>query len=124
LTRSSRSLLRAMKMFLLTQIATDWDDPTREGALVKVLRRLLPEANPSYREKMHLVDSWYIEFTDDGLPSREIGVDANGTPVLAGPSSTDYGFWLDTDMTRSDFEGVEIDEQEFEALWAQADVHS
>jgi len=111
-------------MFLRTKIATDWGDPTSEGVIAKVLRRLVPEANPSYREKMHLVDTWYIEFTDDGLPYREIGVDTNGTPVLAGPSSTDYGFWLDTNMTQSDFDGVEVDQQEFEALWAQADVAS
>ena len=111
-------------MFLRTQIATDWDDPTSESALAKVIRRLIPEANPSYRDKMHLVDSWYIEFTDDGLPYREIGVDADGVPVLAGPSSNDYGFWLDTNMTRSDFEGTEIDRPEFEALWAQAVARS
>ena len=109
-------------MFLRTRIAIDWDDPAGDGGLAKMLRRLLPEANPGYREKMRLVDSWYIEFTDDGLPYREIGVDVNGIPIVAGPSSTDYGFWLDTNMIRSDFEGIEIDEPEFEALWAQADV--
>ena len=95
-----------------------------ETALVKILLRLLPEANPGYRNKMHLVDAWYIEFTDDGLPYREIGVDANGSPVLAGPSSEDYGFWLDTNMTRSDFDGVEVDQEEFEALWSQAEIVS
>ena len=111
-------------MFLRTKIATDWDDPISESALAKLLRRLLPEANPSYREKMHLVDAWYIELSNDGLPYREIGVDANGTPVFAGPSSTDYGFWLDTNMTLSDFEGVEVDKQEFDFFWAQAKAAS
>ncbi|MEL7187167.1 MAG: hypothetical protein AAFN50_12145 [Pseudomonadota bacterium] len=107
-----------------TTIATDWDDPADEPAVSKVLRRILLEANPTYRKNMHLVDAWYIEFTEDGLPYREIGVDANGSPVLAGPSSEDYGFWLDTNMTQSDFEGVEVNQDEFEALWSKAEVVS
>ena len=109
-------------MYLMTEMATEWDESTREGALEQGLRRLIPEANPSYRGKMHLLAAWYIEFTDEGLPFREIGVDANGSPVLAGPSEVDYGFWLDTNMTYSDLEGVEISETEFETLWDAAGV--
>lgn len=101
-------------------MATDWAESEPDGATEKVLRKLIPEANPSYREKMHVVSAWYIEFTEDGLPFREIGVDTSGTPVVAGPSSIDYGFWLDTNMTISDFDGIEIQESEFERLWTLA----
>ena len=107
-------------MFLRTTLATGWDSLANETAFSRMLRRLLPDANPGYRGKMHLVAAWYIEFTDDGLPFREIGVDATGAPILAGPNSEDYGFWLDTNMTRSDFDGVEVERDEFEALWSRA----
>ena len=111
-------------MFLRTTLATDWIDPAKEKWVFKMLRRLLPDPNPGYGGKMHLVEAWYIEFGDDGYPWREIGVDANGSPVLAGPSSRDYGFWLDTNMTQSDFDGVEVSQEEFEALWSRANVDS
>lgn len=109
-------------MYLRTKLATDWTEPTGDGMLVKVMRRFIPEANPSYRGKMHLIDSWYVEFDEQGLPSREVGVDAAGQPVVAGPTSMDYGFRLDTNMNRDDFDGDEVDKQEFEALWERSDV--
>ena len=69
---------------------------------------------------MHLVDAWLIEFPDEmpNNPNREIGVDAEGEPVLAGPTEDDYGFWLDTNMERSDFrDAEEVPESLFESLW-------
>lgn len=65
---------------------------------------------------------WYIEFNDDDLPWREIGLDSDGAPVLAGPSRQDYGFWLDTNMCFNDFEGELIEQGEFEAKWQQSGV--
>lgn len=111
-------------MYLKTKIATDWDSPKPGGMLVGLLRRIIPEANPSYRDKMHLVDTWYIEFDEQGLPNREVGVDIDGQPVVAGPTSTDYGFWLDTNVTDVDLDGVEIQQEEFELLWNSAVVGS
>lgn len=63
------------------------------------------DANPTYRNKMHLVKAWLIEF-DGNEPDREIGLDAHGNPVLAGPTTVDYGFWLDTNMVYENFEGI------------------
>jgi len=111
-------------MYLKTKIATDWGTPKPDGVLVKLMRRFVPEANPSYRDKMQLIDMWYIEFDEQGLPNREVGVDSNGIPVVAGPSSTDFGYWLDANVTDVDLDGVEIEEQEFEALWVSAGVES
>ncbi len=90
--------------------------------LAKVMQRFVPEANPGYRDKMHLIDSWYVEFDEQGLPGREVGVDAAGQPVVAGPSTTDYGFWLNTNMKLADFDGDKLDKQEFEALWERSGV--
>jgi hypothetical protein len=109
-------------MYLKTKIATDWDAPKPDGILIRLMRRFVPEANPGYHDKMHLIDEWYIEFDEQGLPNREVGVDANGLPVVAGPSSTDYGYWLDANVTDVDLDGVEIEKQEFEALWVSTGV--
>ncbi|MEL7185398.1 MAG: hypothetical protein AAFN50_03040 [Pseudomonadota bacterium] len=107
-----------------TKIATDWGAPKPDGILVRLMQRFIPEANPSYRNKMHLIDTWYIEFDKQGLPNREVGVDADGLPVVAGPSSTDYGFWLDSNITDVDLEGLEIERKEFEALWFRTGIDS
>ena len=109
-------------MYLKTKIATDWDTVEPDGVLVKLMRRFVPEANPSYRDKMHLIDMWYIEFDEQGIPYREIGVDAAGRPVVAGPTPTDYGYWLDANVTDVDLDGIEIEPEEFEALWNKAGV--
>ncbi len=71
---------------------------------------------------MHLVREWLIEFGDDGLPWREIGLDESGAPVLAGPDARNYGFWLDTNMTIKDFDGEPVAEEEFERIWKLSGV--
>ena len=109
--------------YLRTKLATDW--PEKESVSVKVARLLLvfvPEANPSYHKKMHLIREWYIEFDGDENPWREVGLDAEGTPVIAGPSERDYGFWLNTNLKRRDFEGHEISRDEFEQKWTASGV--
>ena len=106
--------------YIRTKQATDF--PEKEDFVVKILRILLffiPESNPSYRNKLHLVKEWLIEFGDDGYPNREIGIGINKTPVLAGPGSNDYGFWLDTNLVYSDFKEEEIDKESFESKWQE-----
>ena len=105
-----------------TRLATDW--PEKEPFAVKVLHAVLffiPKANPDYDKRMHLVREWWIEFDEGGLPGREIGLDATGKPVLAGPDDRNYGFWLDTNMELKDFTGDhgkdEVDADTFEARW-------
>ena len=107
--------------YISTNMATDW--PVKEPWQSKVLKTILffiPKANPGYEPKIHLVKKWLIEFEEeDGklLPWREIGLDSNGTPVIAGPDKENYGFWLDTNMEYKDFEGEPIDKDEFEKVW-------
>jgi len=105
--------------YLRTKTGTNFE--AYEPFIVKFLRVVLffiPEANPGYRGKMHLVKEWLIEFDEKNGPWREIGLDNNGEIILAGPDEKNYGFWLDQDMTINDFEGEEISEQEFEKAWA------
>ncbi len=104
--------------YLRTTTGTDFEEKEPFG--VKVLRTVLffiPEANPGYRNKMHLVKEWLIEFDEKEMPYREIGLNKNGEPVLAGPDETNYGFWLDTEMKFNNFEGKEISKAEFEKIW-------
>jgi hypothetical protein len=103
--------------FLRTTLATDWPAPTW------LARRLRPiTANPGYVDRMHRVRSWLIEFDADGLPGREIGLDADGGIVLAGPGDGNYGFWLDTNLRLQDCPGEPVPEADFEALWRAAGV--
>jgi hypothetical protein len=103
--------------FLRTALATDW--PAREsrmrGLVRWLLTRVIPEANPDYA--LHQVREWLVEFDDEGLPGREVGLGSDGQPVLAGPDDRNYGFWLDTNMRFEDFTGTEIDASVFEAAW-------
>jgi hypothetical protein len=102
-------------------MATDW--PEKEPWQVKVIKTILffiPKANPGYDSKMHLVKKWLIEFEEkDGelTPWREIGLDADGAPLFAGPNKKNYGFWLDTNMKYKDFTGDPIEKEEFERFW-------
>ncbi len=59
--------------YLRTTTGTDFEEKEPFG--VKVLRTVLffiPEANPGYRNKMHLVKEWLIEFDEKEMPYREM----------------------------------------------------
>lgn len=111
-----------MQRYLRTKLATDWEEPSTDVSLaVRVLRKLelTVVSNPTYHPRMHLVKEWLIEF-DGEDPGREIGLGLDGKPILAGPTSVDYGFWLDTNMRFSDFEGKPIEQSEFDEIWSEA----
>ena len=104
--------------FLRTLLATDFREPSTWWQRLTVI----DTANPSYRGKYHRVRSWLIDFDEDGIPRREIGLDEKDGVVMAGPSKDDYGFWLDTNMRYSDFTGEAVPEEYFENLWATSCV--
>ena len=106
--------------FFRTRIGTDFHKPA--GLWERLLARF--SSNPGYREKLHLVHTWLIEFDDSGNPWREIGLDAAGQVVVAGPSASNYGFWLDTNMQRQDFTGERVTAEYFEQMWASSGVVS
>ena len=105
---------------LRTTLATDFPEETpRSVTVIKKLLFFVPEANPDYEPKLHLVKEWLVEFDSKGEPGREIGLGGNGSPVLAGPDDRNYGFWLDTGMLMKDFEGTEVSVERFEQTWAE-----
>jgi hypothetical protein len=106
--------------FLRTQLATDFREPSNWWERLTSFET----ANPSYRGRYHLVRSWLIEFDEEGLPGREIGLDEIGAIVMAGPSGIDYGFWLDTNMRYPDFTGEPVAVEYFEKMWVASSVVS
>ena len=109
--------------YIRTDLATDWPEKERwKDRLIRMALFFIPEANPSYRKRMHEIKEWLIEFDEEGNPWREIGVGSNGEAIVAGPSETDYGFWCDTHMTYNDFPKENIEKNEFEELWRNSGV--
>jgi hypothetical protein len=104
--------------YIKTKLATNW--PEKQSISEKIYRALLffiPEANPDYKKKLHLIKEWLVEIDTDGLPFREIGLDIDGNVVVAGPDKRNYGFWCDTNMKIDDFEDKEIDKDIFLKYW-------
>jgi len=59
---------------------------------------LLPffRANPDNERLYPRVSRWLLEIeTDDGIPTREIGLDEHGNTLLAAPDHRNWGFWTD-----------------------------
>ena len=99
--------------YLSTKLATEFGSGRHPNFVERQLDRLNP--NPDY--DLSLVHEWFLEFDDDDAPLRELGLDMNGEPVLAGPNDRNYGFWLDTNMRYNDFKGSEISEHQFILKW-------
>ena len=103
--------------YLSTKIGTSVDRKRSFGERLSTWLLSFISSNPDYEVKLELVRVWLIEFDEEGDPFREIGLDADGVPVLAGPDARNYGFWLDTEMVLKDFVGHEISKDAFELEW-------
>ena len=63
---------------------------------IKVLAVFIPSANPDFDALYQRVSVWLLEVSvPDGLPRREIGLDEQMEPVVAGPIGKNYGTWVD-----------------------------
>lgn len=73
-----------------------WDDEP-DSWWVKLLRRMLPAANPDFEERYYpRTRTWWIELDDDRIPQREIGFDEQGSAIVLGPVGQNYGFAVDS----------------------------
>jgi len=89
---------------------------------IRLLKKILPEANPDYDERIDEVKFWIIEISKEtNLPNREIGLDKIGNPIMIMPDDNNYGYWTDNNLKKEDFEShfktKIIDEQQFNELW-------
>lgn len=107
--------------FIRTYEATDW--PKGRSLRLRVASALLffiPQSNPGYEGRYHLIREWLVEFDEEGWPWREVGLDAEGVPVVSGPDKSNLGYWTDTNVRWGDIAGEEIAGAEFEHYWAAA----
>jgi len=84
----------------------------------KLLKRVLPAANPDVEKLYEDVYLWWLEVNDDGEPNREIGFNEMKEPIVLGPIGENYGFLTDTGKVWNDWseEKNEI-QKEFEYTW-------
>jgi len=108
-----------------TRLETRHPPPDSRERLLNLFLGWL-EANKGYRGNWERLDHWWVEFPadDNGEPWREIGFDAEGVAIVAGPSRRNYGFWCDMEMTLADFQQrdehlVAVSRQDFEDAWVR-----
>ena len=97
-------------------------DLTRfQTLLMKFAKLIIPEANPDYEDKLDSVHTWLIEFDNDSIPYREIGLDKSSNPIVWLPDEKNYGYWTDHNLSKRDFENHFqthlIKSEEFEEIW-------
>ncbi len=92
------------------------------NSAIRLLKKILPEANPDYDNKIDEVKFWVVGISkESNLPYREIGLNEEGKPIMIMPDDRNYGYWTDNNLKKEDFEShfktEEISEEEFNELW-------
>ena len=88
-----------------TTLAANFSEPSLGlRVATRVLKLVLPTANPDFEGLYSKVVKWWVEIDPAGVPQRELGFDAAGETVVAGPFGRNMGFWTDSHMV------FEIDE--------------
>ncbi|MBF0598445.1 hypothetical protein [Faecalibacter rhinopitheci] len=89
--------------------------------LKKISRKIIPLANPDFEDKILETNIWLIEFDNENIPVREIGMNNLNEPIMIMPYKNNYGFWTDNNLKLEDFkngfEVYEIDKDVFENNW-------
>lgn len=91
-------------------------------ALTGILTTIIPKANPNFDQKIDEVRYWLVEFDNDGIPKREIGLDKEKQVILKMPYKDNYGYWTDNNLLLNDFRKhfvvSEISKNSFEQSWS------
>jgi len=95
-------------------------------ALVGIMTKIIPKANPDFDDKIDEVQYWLVECDNEtGIPQREIGLDKEGQVILKMPYKANYGYWTDNNLSLNDFkehfETFEISKEVFEWKWEMFD---
>lgn len=105
-------------------MGTNW--PARDPWQVRVIRTVLffvPSAHPDWDGKLHLIREWWIEFDENGLATREMGISEEGVPIVSAPDGRNYGFWTDSGTCIEDLElerTHSLAAADFLAAWAKS----
>jgi hypothetical protein len=89
----------------------------------KILKLVVPTANPDFDELIKEVHHWWIEVNDEGQPQREIGFREQGEAIMAMPLGDNDGFWTDSQMTFDSKKCEAVGEAEFEGRWSEVERH-
>jgi hypothetical protein len=92
------------------------------NSAIGILKKIIPEANPDYEDKIDSVKTWLVEFEEEtNLPNREIGLDSQENVIMIMPDDINYGYWTDNNLKKEDFENQfdteEIENKYFDKLW-------
>lgn len=107
------------------------DRPTAQDGLIKsslkkaligILTKIIPKANPDFEDKIDEVHYWLVECDNEsGIPQREIGLDKEGRVILKMPFKANHGYWTDNNLLLNDFEELfvvsKISKDSFEKSW-------
>ena len=95
-----------------------WDDEP-ESWWTRLLRRILPAANPDFEENLYPnTRIWWIELDGDRIPQREIGFNEEGDAIVLGPVGRNYGFVIDSAVSwPASYEQCEEASRRFERTW-------
>jgi hypothetical protein len=98
--------------------------PTKNSSapnwLVRIVQAVVPAANPHFASLYPQVRSWLVEVNDDGTPEREVGLDAQGLPLVAGPVGPNMGYWTDGSYKFNVGQHEAVGTQEFVNAWKEA----
>jgi hypothetical protein len=86
--------------------------------VARVLRVVIPQANPDFEGRYEHVTNWWLEVDDSGLVQREIGFDPTGDPLVAAPLGKNLGVFTDSDGAPEPL-GELIEPGEFERMWSE-----
>jgi hypothetical protein len=111
--------MRVIATTLATQLNAE---KSRDPLVARVLKMLLPAANPELDGAYKWVCLWWIEIDDQGTPQREIGFDSAGSPVVAGPFGPNMGYWTDSPMTFEHGEYEAVSPDSFERVWSSVEA--
>src|SRR5690606_28769510 len=110
--------------FLLFKSPWEKAENIKFNFIERIIFALKLSSNPDYdRNKINDAIYWIVEFDEDGIPIREIGLDENDNVILKIPYKKNYGYWIDNNMKYQDFishfDAKKIDEKYFNEKWQE-----
>ena len=111
-----------MHVIATTLAAESRSAGSRHPLLEKVVRAIIPAANPDLEPLYGDVRLWWIEIDQDGTPQRELGFDASGAAIVAGPIGKNMGFWTDSPMRFLSSENELVSSQAFVQAWSSFEM--
>ena len=79
---------------------------------------VFPAANPDFEDIHANVCKWWVEIDAVGVPQRELGFDARGEAIGAGPLGRNMGYWTDSNMLFEVDKYKAVPGDRFDSAWS------